>query len=104
MCRGGRYPRPAVWRSCRKTCQCGAANILVVPASSTADSQPSARPSLAGCGQLLSLPYFPLMAAYALLVFVVRRIVFALALTMAILAVVDWAVRTRRISLFGGIA
>jgi len=44
------------------------------------------------------------MVAYTLLVFVIRRIVFALAATMALLAVVDWAVRTRRISPFSGIA
>jgi len=44
------------------------------------------------------------MVAYTLLVFVIRRIVFALAATMAVLAVVDWAVRTRRISPFSGIA
>jgi YggT family protein len=44
------------------------------------------------------------MVAYALLVFVVRRIVFALAVIVAVLAIVDWAVRTRRISPFSGIA
>jgi YggT family protein len=44
------------------------------------------------------------MAAYAILVFVARRVVFALAVVVAVLAIVDWAVRTRRISPFSGIA
>lgn len=44
------------------------------------------------------------MVAFAIIVFVARRIVFALAVLVALVAVVDWAVRTRRISPFSGVA
>jgi YggT family protein len=44
------------------------------------------------------------MVAFGIFLFVLRRVVFALAVIVAIIALVDWAVRTRRISPFSGIA
>ena len=44
------------------------------------------------------------LAAFDLVLWVLRRVVFALAVVFAVIALVDWLVRTRRLNPFGGVA
>src|SRR3954464_4089616 len=45
-----------------------------------------------------------MLAAYAELIVVVRYVVFAVAAVMAVIALIDWAVRTRKLNPFGAVA